>query len=131
MEARGWKKADLARASGLSLSTIYPLFDEKQLAWPQPQTLAKIAGALRGTVADLFKQNGVTWAPEPPTPEQALAVIARELETHRETPARDPLAERVAKLGPHDRQYVEDLVKGLEDSPTSPDPGQHPPERRK
>ena len=39
-------------------------------------------------------------------------------------PVLDPLAERVMRLPSEARQYVEDLVSGLEDSPPSPDPEQ-------
>lgn len=125
MEKRGWKKADLARAAGLPLSTVYPLFDENQLAWPQPTTLAKLAQGLQTTVSALLGESRSV------TPQEALEVIKCAIMTQGHNGPPDPLAARVSRLNPRDRQYVEDLVKGLEDNPSSPEPGQHPPERRK
>src|SRR4051812_48247465 len=115
MLKRGWKKSDLARAAQLPLSTIYPLFDEKQLAWPQPQTLARLAAGLGTSVGSLIGDA----APAPsPTWQEALGVIARELESIKETPARDPIVERLAKLGPNAqaaaREAMSAVLDGLE-----------------
>ena len=68
MNARGWKKTDLARASELSPSTIYPIWDKR--VWPQPQTLSKLASGLGISVASLVSEGHLV------THKQALDILA-------------------------------------------------------
>ena len=114
-----------ADALGVSANTVGEL--ERGENWLSPEIIARAIVAFNVPMTAFFGDQ----EPISPTPQEALAVIARELETRRETPARDLLAERVARLSPQSRQYVEDLVQGLEDSPPSPEPDQHPPQKRK
>lgn len=122
MERRNWSPAQLARACGISPSTLYPVLDEKQLAWPQPATLARLADGLGTTVAALISEDAGRV-----TPADAIRILS-ELAA-RASP--DRLADRVSKLSAESRQYVEDLVQGLEDSPPSPEPDKGAAEKRK
>lgn len=53
-----------------------------------------------------------------PTPHEALEVIARELGRQ---PARDPIAERIANLGPGKRAQLEAALGAIEESVTAAD----------
>lgn len=117
-------QAQLAERAGISTQTVVLI--EGGQRWPEYDNLQRLAAALGVPELALF-----TWAPPPsPTPQEALAVLARELAA-RPTPLVDPLAARVSKLSKESRQYVEDLVQGLEDSPPSPEPDKGAAEKRK
>jgi transcriptional regulator with XRE-family HTH domain len=104
--SRGWAQHDLAAACGRSPSWVRGY--EQQKRWPDPEDLDLLARALGVSPESLIAR-----APDP-TPQEALEVVARELETRRETPARDPLAERVARLGPDARRALEAMLPGME-----------------
>lgn len=92
----------------VSPTAVYEL--ERGDNWISPEMLTLAANAFRASPEAFFGDG----SPLAPTPQEALEVIARELEKR---PTRDPMAERLAKLGPDARQAVEALMNGLEDSP--------------
>ena len=106
MNARGWKKTDLARASELSPSTIYPIWDKR--VWPQPQTLSKLASGLGISVASLVSEGHLV------THKQALDIVAESVSV-----ASKLGSEIVAKLAAledpelnHVRSVLMDLLDG-------------------
>jgi len=72
MKKRGWRITDLARAANIPASTLYPIWDDKKLVWPQGRTLDKIAKSLGVTVASLISED-----PMKITPEQALEAASQ------------------------------------------------------
>jgi transcriptional regulator with XRE-family HTH domain len=121
-ERSGLSQRALADALRVDKATIWRA--EQGDSWPDYKTLEGIAGRLGVGVDEFF-----SWAE--PSAAQALEVIARELETRRETPARNQLADRIAKLGPEAIQAVEALLSGLEDLPSPDHAGKRPTEKRK
>lgn len=120
-KGRNLTQAQLAERAGISTQTVVLI--EGGQRWPEYENLQRIAIAL-----DLNERALFAWAPAPsPTPQEALAVLAGIIAK----PAPDPLAARVSRLSPQDRQYVEDLVTGLEDNPTSPEPGKSTAQKEK
>ncbi len=116
----GLSADDFAKRIQIHVNSLYRL--ERGDQWVGADVLERIGDELKLDLSRLFTDA----ATPPPTLQEALAVLARELAR-----APDPLAARVTRLGPRDRQYVEDLVRGLEDNPSSSEPGKGAPERGK
>lgn len=144
MERRNWKVAHLARAAELPGSTLYSIWDDKQLSWPQPLTLAKLAHALDTTVSSLLRprtqtpaaidlellidyMRKVEWTP---TRIDVLRAVLREILRVSESsgPPADPLFARLARIKNEEikavaREEIEALVAEAEEQDSEPEKG--------
>lgn len=103
-ESTGMTAETLGERLRVHPNSVYRL--ERGEVWVGSDVLERVGVALNIDIARLFTDAEL----HAPTPQEALAVIARELETRRETPARDQLARKLAKLEPSARAVIEAMV---------------------
>ena len=110
-ERRGLSQQALGDLAGINKEAVSML--ETGKTWPQYPTLQAIAAALGVPETTLF-----AGAPAPsPTPQEALAVLEREIGAARARPESDPLASRVARIkDPAARRAIEAMLPAWEKS---------------